>query len=228
MIKKITIIVAVVFFGAMALLTVWSRTLMQDNLPKVQLVIPTTGTMDFFYTKYGVAAMNMPKDEYGYSVEVHFDASEQMGPFMWGRGEKVYVTLPAAEVGIDGIDKDAYVQNVIASDVGFDVTVGFTIVGTKAGDSVVVNFRKRTPELYPLVPVAAVHDMYNSISGAYVYVVGVHDGAWGREYTIEKQDVTVGITSGSYVYLPAASFTKPIVLNADAPVFEGTRVRFFP
>ena len=225
--KRIVIIITAMFFVAMLAITIWSRTLYQNRLTKVELVIPHTGTMNFNYLKYGTAQnFEDPDGVYTHTTQVYFNAGEHPGAFLWWRDEKVFVTFPAMADG--SMEMTGYVTDVQATEEGYAVTVGFSRADIREGDSVAVNFRKTTGALQTLVPVAAVYDMFNADEAAYIYTVSETQGPWGNEYVVRKEFVLAGITDGESVYLPGYICRQPIILSAEAPVYEGVKVRFYP
>lgn len=224
MFKRVVSVITVLFFAGMACLTVYSRTLHQNKLPKVSLGLPHTGELIYDYTKYADAQLNDDyDDDYAYIALSQFSNNEPYGDvFPFYKGFKINLSFPGSKHTVG----EGYVLDVYANENGTYAVVGFNNADITDGDSVILSFYGHTPELNNLLPLSAVH----TDNGGYSYIYTVEEtwGAWGKEYIVRKEVVTSGRYDAENIWVPYLSTNKPIVLYADAPIYDGCIVRFYP
>lgn len=214
--KKIAVWVGAVFFVFMAALTVWARISYQNSLPIVGMDVPRAGALSFQYTAFGTAR----SADRGFTVKVEFPAESVQGEFPFYRDDTVTLTFP----NLSGAAADGVIERVDRTDAEISVTVFFSQAETLAGDSVQVDLSKQSRQLDSLLPAAA---LYQDNVGSFIWLVDEAQGAWGKEYVVEKKYVSVQMSDGTNFFLTSA-VDKPVVVSTTRPLFDGQAVRFYP
>lgn len=220
--KKAVVGLLIAFFAVFAVLTIWMRSGYQNQLVKVDLVVPSSGSIFVDVSKYGEASLNRTGTSHPYKVKVEVPSDEFIGKFTWQKDSSIIYKAP----GISDEERDSVVIDLKVDELGYKVIVGLNDSRVKVGDSIEVIFRGRVLNFQSnLVPCSVLHE---DQLGKYIYVVVRQQGAWGKEYLVKKERVNVLHADSENAHLSGYTSLYPIIIDSDSDIKEGMKVRFYP
>ena len=234
--KKIGTVFAILFIAGLAIATVYSRSYAQRRLPLVHLSLPQTAALAWSFEtratlRYATDAERAQGFDWATEIIVPYEAfKNHMNQLM-----VVSINLTMDAVGLPQPGTHLYRRSLENNDVLIKIGVSDIHRRLREGSNGTVNL---TPiEHYAtifnnLFPLSAVRECIFT-GQPYVYIVRRREGAWGWDFTVERQDVQWGLPA---VIGDLANVTRvgggrivgnPVVVGEDAPIRDGARVRIF-
>jgi hypothetical protein len=106
-----------------------------------------------------------------------------------------------------------------------NVVIEFNDEEELEGATVDLEASKVTAVIENVFPLDAI---YEDEKGYYMYQVKQSDGAWGKEYNVQKVPVTIFVGDSSRASVYSYELKYPVLLNSEVEPYDGMRVRFYP
>jgi hypothetical protein len=224
--RRIYLILGILFVVLVAGCTIYSRTVYQYSLPRVELGVSRNGTFSYAREeKTTVDVGNAAPEGYAYGVTVTMPLETlNTKNFYMYEGDKVEVEFPSmSRSRLEGtVTSIHYEEEAVIMQVGFN-----TERELAQGDDAVVSINKETAPMACIVPSTALQEDIDGKS--YVFLVKEEDGPWGEDYVLKKEYVDVWASTATEVsFEKLENFTLPVVINSDQLLSEGMKVRFYP
>ena len=232
--KKIGAALAILFIAGLAIATVYSRSYAQRQLPLVHLTLPQTATLAWTFEtrstiRYATDEERTRGFEWAVEIIVPYEAfKDYMSQLM-----AVNISLVVDAVGFAQSGTHLYSRILDNNDVL--VQIGYnhhTNVRDGSGVTVNLELAHGAPVFDNLLPLPSIRECIFT-GQPYVYIVHRRDGAWGREFHIERQDVQWGMPAvmgnlANVIRIGGGHIgNNPVVVSEDAPISDGARVRIF-
>jgi len=224
---------AVLFVLTMIFSTVYSRAFAVRQMPWVSLTLPEHRTI---YMTFEITGVAQPAYTWGdvedfdwVAIGTLYEADyiDGMGvpPPVWvgfqvsvNTAYAYFFSLPGEILGISGMRGDIeYVVGFVSSDSPLNI-----------GDEVLIRAELQHLRDQPTIPISSVHfDVFENRH--YIYVVIRRDGAWGREFVVQRKNVEIIEWLGrqNMSYVTSSVITDPIVMWSDRQIYDGALVRLF-
>jgi len=229
--KTAAVILAVLFLAAIAASTAYSRTAAEQQKTLIELALPQSATLQWNYeTRSTMRPASEEERDRGNGVGW---VTEVLVPFEAYSGHMGEIVGSAATLTLDGSDEPSPAQNLLRSNLdNGDVLMVLGYTGSTqpvAGGGVTVGIEHvGLTEFSNLIPPEAIHR--DSHTGEhYLFTVRHGNGAWGREYYVQRESVTFGVPSRvgdlAFVLTPNLAGT-PVVVWSEASLSINSPVRF--
>jgi hypothetical protein len=227
--KRIAIILAVVFLVGLGSFTIYSRSYAVRRLPLVYISMPETAELAWSFDTRSVVRYATPDEvERGFEWAVDIVVPYESYRYQMSQLMAFDIELIGDRIGF-GIS-GTHLHRRILDNNDVAVQIGFNFhdaVSDGDGISVYLELSHGGPVFNNLLPLSAIRE--DIFTGQhYVYTVDRRDGAWGREFFVERRDVQWMIPAmiGNLANVLGYG-DNPIVIAEEAPIFDGVRVRLF-
>ena len=226
--QRVGIILAVIFIIGFTASTIYARGFAEMQKPLVQIISTELITFTWSYEASGtVQTADFPHNErFEFTVDIIVPEEaykSYMSELLFGGGWPV-------SINIGGVGFHTHGMVVHRRDAIGDIrmTVGFnpTIWNAHPGDEVAVLLELESHE-QPAVTLSAIHhDPFTN--EYYIFLVLRRDGIWGREFFVERENITFGFPRqiGHLVTINVEP-GRPIVAWSEKPLYNGAVVRIF-
>ena len=234
--RKIGAALALVFIIGISVATVYSRGFAERQKPFVHISFPHEGTFFWdFETRSTMRSANDDEAERGHAwlteIIVPFEAFGDYVNAIAAVDVELNLDLSGnfrpARIAYRSIFENGDILYIFSYQPDFRVGIN-TVVD---GEGVTVRISHRGQQVFDnLLPFSAIHQ--DPFTGnQYVFVVRRRDGAWGREYIVERVDIEICVFLPRFAHLANIMLPnfvgQPIVIHSEATLFCGAGVRIF-
>ena len=235
--KRVGTALAVLFIVGLSIATVYSRSYAERRKPLVQVAFSDTFSVSWSWDTVGT--LNSATDE-----EVlergHEWISEFVIPYEAYRdylSEIIGATASIRRGHSPAFTRTTLVRWTVMGNGDVHMTLSYTPVAPAIpveGERIAIRVEHRGTVGEPgqgmdnLIPLHAVHtDTLTGVS--YIFLLNRRDGAWGREYFVERVDVLPGMPRqvGNYAVVLNNLRDRSVVVMSDVALYHGASVRIF-
>lgn len=189
-----------------------------ESLVGVRVMLPGTVTKQEFLVLKAVAQQD--EDGAGMHASAVLDASEYYGEFVWQEGDKGKIRAA------DGRSIQKQAVHLEREDRGTRITFDFEDAEVRPGDEVEMVLDVRlTKVALNAVPFEVLRQRDNRY---FFYEVVKRNGIWGYEYIVKETAPRLKNVESGYAYFRGYAAKAPVVIESDAELSDGMRVKFLP